>query len=57
VEAECVSAAGLENQEVVGTVESDRTYLIAVPDNVELDADTPVNFVDTTTCTVAHVEE
>ncbi len=56
-EADCVSAAGLENQQVVGTVETDRTYLIAIPDSVELDSETPVNFVDTTTCTVAHVEE
>jgi hypothetical protein len=54
---DCVNAAGLENQEVVGTVEGDRTYLIAVANDEDLDADTAVNFVDATTCEVAHVEE
>ena len=54
---DCVNAAGLENQEVVGTVEADRTYLIAVANDENLDAETPVNFVDATTCEVAHVEE
>lgn len=54
---DCVNAAGLENQEVVGTVDADRKYLIAVANDEDLDAETPVNFVDATTCEVAHVEE
>jgi hypothetical protein len=54
---DCVNAAGLENQEVVGTVEADRRYLIAVANDDDLDADTAVNFVDAATCEVAHVEE
>jgi hypothetical protein len=54
---DCLNAAGLENQDVVGAVEADRKYLIAVPDGEDLDADTAVNFVDATTCEVAHVEE
>jgi len=54
---DCVNAAGLEDQEVVGTVEADRTYLIAVANDEDLDADTAVNFVDAATCEVAHVEE
>jgi hypothetical protein len=56
-QADCLNAAGLEDQEVVGTVESDRTYLIAIPTEKGPDAETPVNFVDATTCEVAHVEE
>jgi hypothetical protein len=56
-QADCLNAAGLEDQEVVGTVESDRTYLIAIPTEKDPDAETPVNFVDATTCEVAHVEE
>jgi hypothetical protein len=54
---DCVNAAGLENQEVVGTVEADRKYLIAVANDEDLDADTAVNFVDAATCEVSHVEE
>jgi hypothetical protein len=54
---DCVNAAGLEDQDVVGAVEADRKYLIAVPEGEDLDADTAVNFVDATTCEVAHVEE
>ena len=56
-DADCLRAAGLQNQEVVGLVEADRKYLIAVANDEDLDADTPVNFVDATTCEVAHVEE
>jgi len=56
-QVDCLKAAGLEDQELAGTVERDRTYLIAVPTGVDLDADTPVTFVDVDTCEVAHVEE
>jgi len=56
-QAECLSAAGLVEHELKGTVERDRTYLIAVPAGVDLDADTPVSFVDADTCEVVHVEE
>jgi hypothetical protein len=55
--AECLGAAGLENYEFKGSVERDRTYLVAVPAGVELDSDTPVTFVDADTCEVVHVEK
>jgi hypothetical protein len=45
------------DHELVGTVDRERTYLIAVPAGVDLDADTPVSFVDADTCEVVHVEE
>lgn len=56
-EVDCLNAAGLEDHELVGTVDRDRAYLIAVPAGVDLDADTPVSFVDADTCEVVHVEE
>ncbi len=55
--AECLGAAGLENYEFKGSIEQDRTYLVAVPAGVALDSDTPVAFVDADTCEVVHVEE
>ncbi|HLF42501.1 MAG TPA: hypothetical protein VJA46_03115 [Acidimicrobiia bacterium] len=56
-QADCLDAAGLVDQELVGTVDRERTYLIAVPAGVDLDADTPVSFVDADTCEVVHVED
>jgi hypothetical protein len=53
----CLSEAGLENQTLMGTVERERTYLIAVPADTDLDTDTPVSFVDAATCEVIHVED
>ncbi|HEY6627894.1 MAG TPA: hypothetical protein VI193_02795 [Acidimicrobiia bacterium] len=55
--AECLGAAGLENYEFEGTVELERTYLVAVPAGVDLDSETPVTFVDADNCEVVHVEE
>ncbi|HEY4584651.1 MAG TPA: hypothetical protein VIH32_03450 [Acidimicrobiia bacterium] len=56
-QAACLTEAGLEDHEVVGTVDKDRTYLIAVPAGVDLDTETPVTFVDAETCQVVHVED
>jgi len=55
--ASCLSAAGLENYKLEGTVERDHTYLIAVPATADLNSETPVTFVDADTCEVVHVEE
>ena len=55
--ASCLSAAGLENYQLEGTVEQEHTYLIAVPAGADLDSETPVTFVDADTCEVVHVEE
>lgn len=56
-EADCLRTAGLENHEVVGGVEADRSYLVAIPSGADPDAGTPVTFVDAATCEVVHVEE
>ena len=56
-QSDCLDDAGLVDHELVGTVDRERTYLIAVPAGVDLDADTPVSFVDADTCEVVHVEE
>jgi len=56
-QATCLTDAGLEDHELAGTVDNGRAYLIAVPDNVALDGETPVTFVNASTCQVVHVEE
>ncbi|MDP9493704.1 MAG: hypothetical protein M3P87_00555 [Actinomycetota bacterium] len=56
-EADCLRTAGLEDHEVVGGVEADRSYLVAIPSGAAPDAETPVSFVDAVTCEVVHVEE
>ncbi len=56
-EADCLRSAGLEDHEVVGAVEADRSYLVVIPSGADPDAETPVTFVDAVSCEVVHVEE
>jgi hypothetical protein len=50
----CIEGAGLDEQQIVGKIDN---YILAVPEDIEIGSDTPITFVDTNTCTVAHVEE
>ena len=52
--SECVIQAEVEGQRIVTAIEN---YILLLPDGVEIGPDTPITFVDTTTCTVVHVEE
>ena len=53
----CLDDERLGGQEVLATVELDRTYLIMVPAGVEVTEETPITFVDASTCQVVHVVE
>jgi hypothetical protein len=55
--ARCAQDDRLAGQEVLATVELDRTYLLMVPGDVQLTAETPITFVDAATCDVVHVVE
>jgi len=46
----CIESAGLINHEVVGDIERENHYIVAVPTGIELGPDTPVSFVDAGTC-------
>ena len=53
----CLDDERLGGQEVLATVELDRSYLIMVPAGVEITEETPITFVDASTCEVVHVVE
>ncbi len=54
---QCLDDEALGGQEVLATIELDRTYLILVPAGVQLTQDTPITFVDAATCEVVRVVE
>ena len=54
---QCIESAGLADHEVVGDVEVENHYIVAVPAGVELGPDTPVSFVDIKACQVAYTHE
>ncbi len=53
----CQDDERLGGQELLATVDLDRTYLIMVPAGVEITEETPITFVDAETCDVVHVVE
>ena len=54
---QCIESAGLADHEVVGDVEVENHYIVAVPAGAELGPDTPVSFVDINACQVAYTHE
>jgi hypothetical protein len=46
----CIESAGLIDHEVVGDVERENRYIVAVPTGIELGPETPISFVDANTC-------
>jgi len=46
----CIESAGLIDHDVVGDVELENHYIVAVPADIELGPDTPISFVDAGTC-------
>jgi hypothetical protein len=55
--AACLQEAGLDEHDLVGDIEADNHYLVAVPADEEIGPTTPVFFVDIDTCTVLYVDE
>ena len=62
--AACIADAGLSDYETIGELEIDGgpadlsgIYLVAKPIEVEVDANTPIAFVDLTTCELAYLDE
>ncbi len=51
---DCVLQAGLEDERILGAIES---FLLTVPVDADIGPDTPITFIQTDTCTVVHVEE
>ena len=52
----CIHPAGLVDHEVVGDVEAENHYIVAVPTDAELGPETPISFVDINTCELIHTE-
>ncbi|MGB7860451.1 MAG: hypothetical protein WBM90_08140 [Acidimicrobiia bacterium] len=46
----CIETAGLVDHEIVGDIETENHYIVAVPANLELTEETPVSFVNADTC-------
>jgi hypothetical protein len=53
----CLVEAGLTEHTLVGDLEAENHYLIAVPEGEEIGPTTPVFFVETSTCTLVYVDE
>ena len=54
---QCITDAGLVDHEVVGDVEAENHYIVAVPTDIDLGPETPVSFVETNTCELVHTED
>jgi hypothetical protein len=54
---QCITKAGLVDHEVVGDVEAENHYIVAVPTDAELGPETPISFVDINTCQQVHTED
>ena len=53
---QCITQASLLDHKVVGDVEVENHYIVAVPTDTELGPETPVSFVDANTCELVHTE-
>ena len=53
---QCIESAGLTEHEVVGDVEVENHYIVAVPTDSSLGPDTAVSFVDADVCELIHTD-